>query len=289
MPSTDAELQTLTAWLPQWAALKPIEEEISLTWARLKELRAQAADVRARLFISCPLELTELEIRFWSKVGIVDDEDSCWPWQGGFRNVRNENYGQFRWINPDTGVNEVLNAHRIAFFFANGHLPDHGRHTCDNPICVRPKHLLDGTHADNMRDRRERGRYGLEGYLQGRTRKPHQRGEENDYAVLTNNTVIEARRMAATGMTHRAVAERFGVDRATISFAVTGKTWSHLNDVAPPIALRPGGGKLTDDDVRTIRAEAAAGVRQNALATRFNVSTALVSKIISRKTHADVA
>lgn len=32
------------------------------------------------------------------------------------------------------------------------------RHTCDNPRCINPKHLIGGTLADNNRDRAERGR-----------------------------------------------------------------------------------------------------------------------------------
>ena len=32
------------------------------------------------------------------------------------------------------------------------------RHTCDNPRCINPEHLIGGTLADNNRDRAERGR-----------------------------------------------------------------------------------------------------------------------------------
>lgn len=32
------------------------------------------------------------------------------------------------------------------------------RHTCDNPRCVNPDHLVPGTRADNNKDRAERGR-----------------------------------------------------------------------------------------------------------------------------------
>jgi hypothetical protein len=32
------------------------------------------------------------------------------------------------------------------------------RHTCDNPLCINPDHLLIGTHNDNVQDKVNRGR-----------------------------------------------------------------------------------------------------------------------------------
>lgn len=49
-------------------------------------------------------------------------------------------------------------AHRLVFFQTYGYWPDVCRHTCDNPPCVNPEHLVDGTHGDNIRDMMERGR-----------------------------------------------------------------------------------------------------------------------------------
>jgi hypothetical protein len=53
--------------------------------------------------------------------------------------------------------------HRLVFCEAHGlTLEDIAgrvvRHTCDNPRCINPLHLLIGTRADNNRDRAERGR-----------------------------------------------------------------------------------------------------------------------------------
>ena len=52
--------------------------------------------------------------------------------------------------------------HRLAYAEAHGlsieDAPPLLRHTCDNPRCINPVHLLPGTHKDNARDRVERGR-----------------------------------------------------------------------------------------------------------------------------------
>lgn len=52
-------------------------------------------------------------------------------------------------------------AHRVAYALAVGQIPRGQivRHRCDRPACVRPDHLEVGTHADNVRDAIERGRW----------------------------------------------------------------------------------------------------------------------------------
>lgn len=64
----------------------------------------------------------------------------------------------------------VYMAHRVAWAEANGvdfttMTPDMIiRHTCDNPPCINPEHLVLGTHKDNAQDRVERGRNGVNQY-----------------------------------------------------------------------------------------------------------------------------
>jgi hypothetical protein len=54
-------------------------------------------------------------------------------------------------------------AHRVAYARAHG-VPVRSligtviRHTCDNPPCINPAHLVAGTASDNMRDMVDRGR-----------------------------------------------------------------------------------------------------------------------------------
>lgn len=174
-----------------------------------------------------PEERAALEERFWSKVrrGLREE---CWEWTR-HRHVK-WNYGHFRWRNPINGKNEVINAHRVAFYLTFGYLPEMGCHTCDNPPCCNPVHIYDGDAATNGADKANRKR--------ARGKGDRQRGEANDYAVLTEVIVIEARRRVREGESQTSVATDLGVQRPTLSYALTGKTWSHLNDTAPPIQPR---------------------------------------------------
>ena len=95
---------------------------------------------------------TNIVDRFWSKVD-VRGADECWEWQGS--RIKG-GYGNFRLSAADG----MLKAHRMSALLAFG--PFDRRlfvlHLCDNPPCVNPSHLALGDHAENMRQRAERGR-----------------------------------------------------------------------------------------------------------------------------------
>ena len=86
--------------------------------------------------------------RFWDKVDIGSREE-CWPW----RAYGHKGYGRYK------DNNKNIRAHRYSFFLYNGFYPPVVRHTCDNPPCVNPGHLLDGTPALNTQDMMARGRH----------------------------------------------------------------------------------------------------------------------------------
>jgi hypothetical protein len=86
--------------------------------------------------------------RFWSKVDIGSHEE-CWPWLA----FKHKGYGRYK------DNNKNVRAHRYSFFLANGFYPPVVMHTCDNPTCVNPAHLLEGTQALNAQDMVAKGRH----------------------------------------------------------------------------------------------------------------------------------
>jgi hypothetical protein len=102
--------------------------------------------------------------RFWNLVDSSGGPDACHPWTGP---VLPTGYGVSRGaIQRITGAQY---AHRAAFILSNGRQPNAPvlfkgtacvLHSCDNPPCCNPRHLREGTMADNMKDRDVRGRSG---------------------------------------------------------------------------------------------------------------------------------
>lgn len=93
--------------------------------------------------------------RFWERVA-VGAPDECWEWKGS---LVPSGYGSVR------SKGRVVGAHRKAYEDAHGPIPGGllVRHTCDNPPCCNPAHLIVGTAADNARDRTVRGRHHTSG------------------------------------------------------------------------------------------------------------------------------
>lgn len=54
------------------------------------------------------------------------------------------------------------------------------------------------------------------------------RGSKHPLAVLAERDVLEVSRLLDAGTKQRAIAERFGVSRTTVSGIATGRTWAHL-------------------------------------------------------------
>lgn len=151
--------------------------------------------------------------RFWSRVD-PGHPDSCWV----FRKVSGEPCVEHTAIfSGDGPTRSKVFAHRLSYLIHNGEIPNglYVRHTCDNPPCVNPAHLVLGTHLDNMRDKVERGL--------------SHKGTQVKSSALTEAQVVEMRELYASGTTSMArLAKQFNVVVATVFCIVHRKTWRHL-------------------------------------------------------------
>jgi HNH endonuclease len=150
--------------------------------------------------------------RFWAKVQIGA---GCWEWQAG---KDWDGYGTIK-VKSET-LKRSVGAHRVSYVLHFGEIPPGMivRHTCDNPSCVNPGHLLLGTTADNMADKVRRGRL------------PDQRGEKNPHNKLKEETVRQIFALASgpSPPRQRDIAAQFGVCQMTVSLIKQRKIWAHV-------------------------------------------------------------
>lgn len=144
------------------------------------------------------------EERFWNQVDTSAGPDACWPWVG-FRD--RDGYGKV------TISRVKLYAHRVAFEWANGPVPEGSdlAHSCDNPPCVNPAHLSAETHAENLRQSSERHR------MHFGTRHPRARFTDDDI-----------RRIRSGAETRAQLAAEFGVSEQTIGKIARRERWPHV-------------------------------------------------------------
>ena len=162
--------------------------------------------------MACKFNEKSYRKRFWSKV-IKTDE--CWIFKGSMR----DGYPQFSRRKRIGG--STTNAHRLAWEFRHGKIPTNMQilHKCDNRSCVRLSHLFMGTLQDNMKDRNSKGRQA--------------KGERCGRATLSEAVAREILALRhPTGFAPwgylRDVAEKYSLDRQTVSNIWRGKTWRHL-------------------------------------------------------------
>ena len=126
--------------------------------------------------------------------------EGCWEWKG--HKKKKLPYGAF------TFRRKELIASRVSYTIYKGVIPQGliVRHTCDNPSCVNPDHLLVGTYLDNHKDKLARGR----GFVE----------------KLTVEQVIEIKKALLKKIPDSHIAPQFGVTASTIGRIKNGRLWS---------------------------------------------------------------
>ena len=105
--------------------------------------------------------------------------------------------------------------HRVAFFVTHGRWPTpFALHTCDNPPCYNPRHLVEGNQFDNMGDcaRKLRGNHGI----------------NNGMAKLDDETVKQIWYRYHEGYTYEEVGREFGVNKVTVGDIIKRGAWKHV-------------------------------------------------------------
>lgn len=159
--------------------------------------------------LRCKPQLTSISqdqiARFFSN---VQKTETCWLWIG-YRNRRNYGVFSFR--------DYPFAAHRVSFFLANGTI-DPSKcvcHRCDNPPCVNPAHLFEGSNKENSVDAMVKGRLA--------------KGEQNGFSKLNKTQVLE---ILAKYKPHKykvkTLALEYGVSRRAIESIIYGWRWAHV-------------------------------------------------------------
>ena len=177
--------------------------------------------------------MTPREERFWSHVDRSGGPEACWLWTA-YR--QRAGYGQF----------DHTSAHRFSLELRLGRAIGPGMfacHRCDNPPCVNPAHLFEGSAQDNVADRHAKRRDAI-GLWNGRVTHPERTvrgdlhparripgfraGTRNGRHRLTEDDVRIIRQRLAAGVRWIDIAVEFGVAKPTVSHIAAGRTWQHV-------------------------------------------------------------
>lgn len=140
---------------------------------------------------------------------IPEPMSGCWLWIG---HANPQGYGVAfsRMLRPRSRL-----AHRLAWELFRGGISE-GMcicHRCDNPSCVNPEHLFEGTRRDNAADRARKGR--------------SSKGEGRYNARLTPEKVLAVRSDEGSDT---AVAQRHGITRGHVWKIKQRRLWGHVPD-----------------------------------------------------------
>lgn len=196
--------------------------------------------------------------------------EGCWLWKG---NLSEGGYGKF---------GKKSAASRLAYIIAYGEIPKGLQvcHKCDNRACVNPSHLFLGTIGDNMRDRTSKNRQA--------------KGSQIASSVLTEEIVLEIRKMRISGLEYQVMADKFNVGWDLVRIACKNKVWKHValgeesskvkqvRRVA--IGSKCGTSKLNESQVKEIKIMFENGITSKEISELYGVSQSTICDIKSKRT-----
>jgi hypothetical protein len=149
--------------------------------------------------------LTEKDLeRFWK---YVEKTDNCWNWTASLNTY---GYGCFWWNRKQH------QSHRVSWYIQYGMFPkDCLLHICDNPKCVNPSHLKEGTQIDNIHDKKNKRRQAY--------------GERMGGSKLKESQVIEIMEKHSLGESIANLSREYKVSDTAIKYILIGRNWSYLH------------------------------------------------------------
>lgn len=137
------------------------------------------ADATRRRRESGTIKKPTFNERFFS---FINKTETCWIWTGALNEA---GYGMISDRSVKSG-STAKRAHRVSYEIHKGEIPPglHILHTCDNPKCVNPGHLILGTNLDNVKDMVSKKRHWA--HNQTHCKNGHEFTEANTYYYKDN-------------------------------------------------------------------------------------------------------
>jgi uncharacterized protein YerC len=195
--------------------------------------------------------------------GVVKNDltTECWEWKG---TPDREGYGR---IQTKWGIHMGGYAHRVSFqLFVGPIVKGTINHRCDNPICVRPEHLYDGTMEENMNDRDTRGRHAK------------LRGTKHGSSIFTDDDLNAIREMRKQGSTYVEIASHYDCNRRTIERLCKGTTYEQTE--TQPDVITHKQKKLTAEQIAEIKSDPRT---YKVISEDKKISPSIISKIKNDK------